>query len=60
VRVEALIALSLICGVIVAAIEYNRGRDLWELLLLLTRLDEKLISALFRPEGVRVEAGNAG
>ena len=47
--VGALIALSLICGVIVAAIEYNRGRDLWELLQLLTRLDEMLINALFRP-----------
>lgn len=47
--VVAVIALSLICGITVAAIEYNRGRDLWELLLLLTRLDEKLISALFRP-----------
>jgi hypothetical protein len=49
VNVEALIAMSLICGVIAAAIEYSRGRDLWELLLLLTRLDEKVISALFRP-----------
>jgi hypothetical protein len=49
VNVEALIAMSLICGVVVAAIEYNRGRGLRELLLLLTRLDEMVISALFRP-----------
>ena len=48
-NVEALIAMSLICGVVVAAVEYNRGRGLWELLLLLTRLDEMVISALFRP-----------
>ena len=47
--VEALLSMSLICGVVVAAIEYNRGRGLWELLLLLTRLDEMVISALFRP-----------
>jgi hypothetical protein len=49
VNIEALIAMSLICGVVVAAIEYNRGRGLWQLLLLLTRLDEMVISALFRP-----------
>ena len=45
---EAVIAMSLICGVIAAAIGYDRGRGLWELYSLLTRLDEMLIGALIR------------
>ena len=45
---EAVIAMSLICGVVVAAIGYDRGRGLWEVWLLLTRLDEIVIGALIR------------
>jgi hypothetical protein len=48
VSLEAIIAMSLICGVIVATIGYDRGRGLWEVLLLLTRLDEMVMGALFR------------
>jgi len=48
VRVEAVIALSLICGVSVAAIGHDRGRRLFEVLDLLTRLDEMLVVALIR------------
>lgn len=47
-RLEALIALSLICGVIVAVIGSDRGRGMWEVFLLLTRLDKMVITALFR------------
>lgn len=43
---QAVIALSLICGVTVAAIGYDRGRGLCEVFLLLTRLDEKVINSL--------------
>ena len=45
---EASIVTSLTCGVIVAAIGHDRSRGLWELFLLLTRLDEMVIGALFR------------
>ena len=45
---EVVIAMSLICGVIVAAIGYDRGRGLSEVFLLLTRLDEMIIGALIR------------
>ncbi len=45
---EAAIATSLTCGVIVAAIGHDRGHGLWEVFLLLTRLDEMVIGALFR------------
>lgn len=45
---EAVIAMSLICGVIVSAIGYDRGRGLWEVFQLLTRLDEMVIGALIR------------
>ena len=45
---EAVIAMSLIFGVIVAAIGYDRGRGLWEVFLLLTRLEEMVIGALIR------------
>ena len=45
---EAVIAMSLICGVIVAAIGYDRGRGLREGFLLLTRLDEMVTGALIR------------
>jgi hypothetical protein len=48
VSLEAVIAMSLICGVIVAAIGYDRGRGLSEMFLLLTSLDEMLIGALNR------------
>jgi len=48
VSLEALIAKPLICGVIVALIGYDRGRGLWEVFLLLTRLDEMVIGALIR------------
>jgi Na+-transporting NADH:ubiquinone oxidoreductase subunit NqrC len=44
VSLEAVIAMSLICGVIVAAIGYDR-RGLSELFGLLTRLDEILVVA---------------
>jgi hypothetical protein len=40
--------MSLICGVIVAAIGYDRGRGLGEVFLLLARLDEMVIGALIR------------
>ena len=45
---EGVIAMSLICGVIAAAIGYDRGRGLPEGFLLLTRLDEVVIAALIR------------
>lgn len=45
---EAVLAMSLICGVVVAAIGYDRGRGLWEVFRLLIRLDEMLIGALIR------------
>ena len=45
---EAVIAMSLICGIIVAAIGYDRGRGLREGFLLLTRLDETVTGALMR------------
>jgi hypothetical protein len=48
VSLQALIALSLICGVIVAAIGNDRGRGLWKVFELLTRLDEMLVVALIR------------
>jgi len=48
VSVEAVIAMSLICGVIVAAIGYDRGRRLFRVFELLTRLDEMLVGALIR------------
>jgi hypothetical protein len=44
----AVIAMSLMCGAIVAAIGHDRGRGLGEGFLLLTRLDEMLIGALIR------------
>jgi len=40
--------MSLTFGVIIAAIGYDRGRGLWEVWLLLTRLDEMLVVALIR------------
>jgi hypothetical protein len=40
--------MSLICGVIVAATGHDRGRGMWEVFLLLTRLDKMVITALFR------------
>jgi hypothetical protein len=49
VSLEAAIVTSLMCGVIVAVIEHDRGRGLWEVFLLLTRLDDMVIGALFRP-----------
>jgi hypothetical protein len=49
VSLEAAIVTSLICGVIVAVIGHDRGRGLWEVFLLLTRLDDMVIGALFRP-----------
>ena len=48
VSLEAAIAMSLICGVTVAAMGYDRGHGLWRVLLLLTRLDEMVIGALIR------------
>lgn len=48
VSLEAAVVTSLTCGVIVAAIGHDRGRGLWEVFLLLTRLDEMVIGALFR------------
>jgi hypothetical protein len=48
VSLEAVVAMSLICGVIVAAIGYDRGRGLWAVYLLLTRLDAMVIGALSR------------
>jgi len=48
VSLEAVIAMSLICGVVVAAIGYDRGRGLWEVFVLVTRLDEMVIGALIR------------
>ena len=45
---EAAIVTSLTFGVIVAAIGRDRGRGLWEVFLLLTRLDEMVIDALSR------------
>jgi hypothetical protein len=44
----AVLAMSLICGVIAAAIGYDRGRGLREWFLLLTRFDEIVIGALIR------------
>jgi hypothetical protein len=44
----AVLAMSLICGVIGAAIGYDRGRGLREWSLLLTRVDETVIGALIR------------
>jgi hypothetical protein len=46
VNLEAVIVISVMCGVIVAAIGHDRGRGLWEVFLLLTRLDRMVISAL--------------
>jgi hypothetical protein len=40
--------MSLISGVVVAAIGYDRGRGLWEVLLVLTRLDETVTGTLIR------------
>jgi hypothetical protein len=40
--------MSLICGVAAAAIGYDRGGGLWEVFLLLTRLEEMVIGALIR------------
>jgi hypothetical protein len=48
VRLEAVIAMSLICGVIVTAIGHDRGRGVSEVLMWLTRLDKRVITALFR------------
>jgi hypothetical protein len=48
VSLEAAIVTSLTFGVIAAAIGHDRGRGLWEVFLLLTRLDEMVIDALFR------------
>jgi hypothetical protein len=48
VGLEAVVAMSLICGVIVAAIGYDRGRGLSEVFELLTRLDETLVVAAIR------------
>jgi hypothetical protein len=48
VSLEAVIAMSLICGAIVAAIGYDQGRRLSEVFLLLTQLDEMVIGALIR------------
>jgi hypothetical protein len=45
---EAVMVVSLMCGVIVAAIGQDRGRGLWEAFLLLTRFDEMVIDTLFR------------
>ena len=45
---EAVISISLICGVIVAAFGYDRGRGLWEVFQLLNRLDDMIIGALIR------------
>jgi hypothetical protein len=45
---EAVMVVSLMCGVIVAAIGHDRGRGLWEAFLLLTRFDEMVIGTLFR------------
>jgi hypothetical protein len=53
VSLEAAIVTSLTFGVIVAAIGHDRGRGLWEVFLLLTRLDEMVIDALFRPEAFK-------
>ncbi len=47
-RLEAVIAMSLICGIIVAAIGHDRGRGLREGFLSLTRFDELVIGALIR------------
>ena len=44
----AVLAMSLICGVIGAAIGYDRGRGLRDWFLLLTRVDETVIGALIR------------
>jgi hypothetical protein len=48
VSVEAVVALSLICAVIVAAIGHDRGHRLFQVLDLLTRLDGMLVVALIR------------
>jgi hypothetical protein len=48
VSLEAAMVTSLTCGVIVAVIGHDRGRGLWEVFLLLTRLDEMVLAALFR------------
>jgi hypothetical protein len=45
---EAVMVVSLMCGVIIAAIGHDRGRGLWEAFLLLTRFDEMVIGTLFR------------
>jgi hypothetical protein len=49
VSLEAVMVMSLMCGVIVAAIGHDRGRGLWKAFLLLTRFDEMVIDTLFRP-----------
>ena len=46
--VEAVIAMSLTFGVIIAAIGYDRGGGLWEVVQLLTRLDDMVAGALIR------------
>ena len=48
VSLEAAMVTSLTCGVIVAVLGHDRGRGLWEVFLLLTRLDEMVLAALFR------------
>jgi hypothetical protein len=48
VSLEAVMVMSLMCGVIVAAIGHDRGRGLWEGFLLLTHFDEMVIDTLFR------------
>jgi hypothetical protein len=40
--------MSLICGVIVAAIGFDRDGGLWEVVGVLTRLDEMVTGALIR------------
>jgi hypothetical protein len=45
---EAVIAMSLSCGIIVAGIGHDGGRGLREVFLLLTRLDEIVVGALIR------------
>ena len=45
---EAVMVMSLMCGVIVAAVGHDRGHGLWEAFLLLTRFDEMVLGALFR------------
>jgi hypothetical protein len=48
VSLGAVIAMSTICGVIVAAIGYDRGHAFSEWFQFLTRVDERLIAALIR------------